>query len=49
VLLQGLLLLGVRQNKAHRAWTSYLDLVSLSPHFVFVFVFVFVESVRVCE
>ncbi|OBT81192.1 hypothetical protein VE02_10125 [Pseudogymnoascus sp. 03VT05] len=27
VLLQGLLLLGVRQNKAHRAWTSYLDLV----------------------
>jgi beta-N-acetylhexosaminidase len=30
VLLQGLLLLGVRQNKAHRAWSSYLDLVSLS-------------------
>lgn len=28
VLLQGLLLLGVRQNKAHRAGTSYLDLVS---------------------
>ncbi|KAL5346745.1 hypothetical protein ACLOAV_008452 [Pseudogymnoascus australis] len=30
VLLQGLLLLGLMQNKAHGAWTSYLDLVSLT-------------------
>lgn len=31
-LLQGLLLLGVRQNKAHRASTSYLNKVSSPPH-----------------
>lgn len=29
VLLLGLLLLGLRQNKAHRAGMSYLDLVSI--------------------
>lgn len=33
ILLQGLLLLGVRQNKAHRASTSYLNKVRNSPSF----------------